>query len=58
MTDRRDPLPTDVTSLPPLPVEYTRTLEDGLTALGLDVPAGARIAVRLMAPFQARRRRT
>jgi 16S rRNA (guanine527-N7)-methyltransferase len=45
VTDRRDPLPTDVTSLPPLPVEYTRTLEDGLTALGLDVPAGARIAL-------------
>jgi len=57
VTDRRDPLPTDVTSLPPLPPEYVRTLDRGLTELGLDLPSGSRTAlddqVRLLLAWNA-----
>jgi 16S rRNA (guanine527-N7)-methyltransferase len=57
VTDRRDPLPTDVTSLPLLPVDYAGTVEDGLAALGLDLPAAARTAlddqVRLLLAWNA-----
>ena len=38
----RDPLPTRVQDLPPLPAEYADALEDGLRALELDMPADAR----------------
>jgi 16S rRNA (guanine527-N7)-methyltransferase len=38
----RDPLPTRVQDLPPLPDAYADALEDGLRALALDLPADAR----------------
>jgi len=57
VTDRRDPLPTDVTSLPPLPVEYARTVDEGLAELGLDLPSAVRTAledqVRLLLAWNA-----
>ena len=41
MTRLRDPLPTDVSDLPPLPPGYDAILDDGLGALGLTLD-GAR----------------
>jgi len=38
----RDPLPTRVQDLPPLPAAYADALEEGLRALELDLPADAR----------------
>ena len=38
----RDPLPTRVQDLPPLPAEYADAVEEGLRALELDLPADAR----------------
>ena len=38
----RDPLPTRVQDLPPLPAAYADALEEGLRALDLDLPADAR----------------
>jgi 16S rRNA (guanine527-N7)-methyltransferase len=38
----RDPLPTRVQDLPPLPAAYADALEEGLRALSLDLPADAR----------------
>ncbi|MFI5226187.1 MAG: 16S rRNA (guanine(527)-N(7))-methyltransferase RsmG [Candidatus Limnocylindrales bacterium] len=45
MTDRRDPLPTDVASLPPLPSGYLETLDAGLVELGLHLDPDARSAI-------------
>ena len=39
------PLPTRVQGTDPLPDEYASTLETGLSALGIDLPAGARDAI-------------
>ena len=45
MTDRRDPLPTDVDTLPPLPGIYDATLDRGLDALGFVLDPLAREAI-------------
>ena len=45
MTDRRDPLPTDVASLPALPTGYAETLDAGLVELGLRLDPDARSAI-------------
>jgi 16S rRNA (guanine527-N7)-methyltransferase len=45
VTDRRDPLPTDVASLPPLPAAYHATLDAGLVELGLSLDPDARSAI-------------
>ena len=45
MTDRRDPLPTDVDALPPLPADYDVTLDAGLSALGIELDPMARMAI-------------
>jgi 16S rRNA (guanine527-N7)-methyltransferase len=45
VTDRRDPLPTDVDALPALPTAYDTTLDAGLVALGLDLEPMARAAI-------------
>lgn len=45
MTDRRDPLPTDVASLPALPSGYAETLDAGLVELGLRLDPDARSAI-------------
>jgi 16S rRNA (guanine527-N7)-methyltransferase len=41
----RGPLPTRVQGTDPLPGEYATTLDTGLAALGIDLPAGARDAI-------------
>lgn len=57
MTRLRDPLPTDVSDLPPLPPGYDAILDEGLGALGftLDEPARTAIAdhVRLLLAWTA-----
>jgi 16S rRNA (guanine527-N7)-methyltransferase len=45
VTRLRDPLPTDVSDLPPLPAGYDDVLDAGLTALGLTLDAGIREAI-------------
>jgi 16S rRNA (guanine527-N7)-methyltransferase len=45
VTDRRDPLPTDVDALPPLPADYDVTLDAGLSALGIELDPMARMAI-------------
>ena len=45
MTNRREPLPTDVDALPPLPAAYDAALDAGLAALGLDLDPVAREAI-------------
>ena len=45
MTDRRDPLPTDVEALPVLPAAYEAVLDTGLASLGLDLQPMARDAI-------------
>lgn len=45
MTRLRDPLPTDVTGLPPLPTGYDDVLDEGLAALGLTLDEPARAAI-------------
>ena len=41
----REPLPTRVADTPRLPDDYHRALDDGLAALGLELPATARTAI-------------
>ena len=57
MTRLRDPLPTDVSGLPPLPPGYDDVLDTGLASLGLtlDEPARTAIAdhVRLLVAWTA-----
>ena len=45
MTNRREPLPTDVDALAPLPAAYDAALDAGLAALGLDLDPVAREAI-------------
>ena len=45
MTNRREPLPTDVDTLPPLPAAYDAALDAGLAALGLELDPLAREAI-------------
>lgn len=45
MTRLRDPLPTDVSDLPPLPRGYDAILDEGLGALGLTLDEPARAAI-------------
>lgn len=45
MTNRREPLPTDVDALPGLPASYDAVLDAGLDALGLDLEPMARAAI-------------
>jgi 16S rRNA (guanine527-N7)-methyltransferase len=45
VTDRRDPLPTDVHALPPLPPGYHAVVDAGLGRLGLELPPTVRAAV-------------
>jgi 16S rRNA (guanine527-N7)-methyltransferase len=42
---QREPLPTDVDSLPDLPDDYARELDRALTALGVTLDAAARAAI-------------
>ena len=45
-TDRpRGPLPTRIGDLPQLPDAYRRSLDEGLVAIGLELPPGARQAI-------------
>jgi 16S rRNA (guanine527-N7)-methyltransferase len=41
----REPLPTRVQGLPPLPAEYERTLESGLAAIGVGLDSSAHRAI-------------
>ena len=41
----RDPLPTRVQDLPPLPDEYAGVLDDGIRELGIDLPEDARAVI-------------
>ena len=41
----RVPLPTRVQDLPPLPEVYGDVLDDGLAALSIELPAGARVVI-------------
>jgi 16S rRNA (guanine527-N7)-methyltransferase len=45
VTRLRDPLPTDVTDLPPLPAAYDDVLDAGLATLGLSLDDQARAAI-------------
>jgi 16S rRNA (guanine527-N7)-methyltransferase len=45
VTDRRDPLPTDVDSLPALPSAYGDALDGGLRELGLELEPAVRAAI-------------
>jgi len=42
---QREPLPTDVASLPDLPAEFNRELDRALRVLGLELPPDARAAI-------------
>jgi 16S rRNA (guanine527-N7)-methyltransferase len=42
---QREPLPTDVASLPALPAGYTRSLDGALRALGIELGSEARAAI-------------
>jgi 16S rRNA (guanine527-N7)-methyltransferase len=45
VTHTREPLPTHVRGLPPLPPAYRAAVEEGLAAIGLDLPRAAREAI-------------
>jgi len=57
VTTDRQPLPQTASELPPLPTEFWRTVDDGLAAAAIDLPAHAREAidrhVRLLVAWNA-----
>jgi 16S rRNA (guanine527-N7)-methyltransferase len=45
VTHTREPLPTHVRGLPPLPAAYQATVDEGLAAIGIDLSRAAREAI-------------